>query len=694
MSPFTKKFTHTQQCTVLKTHFDYTKVNGLLTQENIMGKIQEVYKEHFGSKRALKIRFTQKILKDIKEDEQQLDVIKNEHLRAHRGAEENKQQIIRRLLLPLIIQGGALQTKHDATIDLRHMGRQPILIFHQGEARLRLDYKYYIHHFNLTVIKTQVRSLREQFKNFSKNEFTELIIEKFSEIDFALKSIDPVRRHKRWDSLGTFWKFLAGNPDANDLMIINSSINDLITNNNEQVKINREVNLQLKEAIFQTKKAIELFNVGSVEMYCTRILFYLNYLSDKLAQIIDTIMLAKLGLVNEKILSQREIDILITDLARENITVQTAVEATNYAMTSVASNNLEIALIIKMPKLDPRVFNKVRLFPVIHENKQIHILHQFYLSHDEKIYQINTIEPTIFEIKDIRLDNTTCIPRLLKGESATCNYTSNPMEEEITFLDDQHIFINTMKNFTLTSNCGVTNRKLSGSFLISFNNCQLRINDVLYTSRVKTLPGNPIQLHLDGVEIKKQQDILNISVEHLHKLQTETRKDLDLIRLKNNSWHFLNWSIWSIIGGMISPLIICTLLLLSFLIYRNRTIKLNINNTTRNPNQAIEPEAVSLPIEEGRPNFRILTVRDSLNGTEAICEDEVIVYGHSFDDPKGVLNGSKFCDINGSRSIEFEGGSKIFVEDTEASGLVELIRDTGSFFFHGGVEEYSRLRSI
>lgn len=255
------------------------------------------------------------------------------------------------------------------TIELRDIGRQPILIFHQGEARIRLDYKYYIHHFNLTSIKTQVKSLRDQFENFSKNQFTDLIIEKFNEIDFAFKSIDPVRRHKRWDSLGTAWKFLAGSPDANDLRVINSSINNLIINNNEQIKINRDINLQLKEAIFKTKKAIQLFNVGSVEMYCTKILFHLSYLSKKLNQIIETIMLAKLEIVNEQILSQREIEILITDLARENVTVYTALEATNHATTSVASNNLEIALIIKMPKLDSRIFNKVRLFAIVHENK-------------------------------------------------------------------------------------------------------------------------------------------------------------------------------------------------------------------------------------------------------------------------------------------------------------------------------------
>ncbi|XP_058828545.1 uncharacterized protein LOC131688355 [Topomyia yanbarensis] len=503
------------------------------------------------------------------------------------------------LLLLLCIQPDQLQSTQDVTLDLRDVGRQPVMIFDQGEARIKLDHTYYIHHFNLTTIRMQVKSLRDQFENFSRNQFSDLIIEKFNEIDFALKSIDPIRRHKRWDSLGTVWKFIAGSPDANDLRIINSTINNLIMNNNEQIRINREINLQLKEAMFETKKAINLFNTRSAETYSTKILFHLKYLSKKLNQIIDTILLAKLGIVNEKILSQREIDILINDLARENITVHTALEAMNYATTSVATNSLEIALIIKMPKLDPRIFNKIRLYPIIHKNKQIHIDHRFYLTHKDEIYSINSVEPTIFDANEINLDNSTCIPKLLKGEQATCNFTTNPVEEEIIFLDNQHLFINTMKNFTLSSNCGLTNRNLTGAFIVFFRNCQLYINNVLYSSRVKTLPGNPIQLPLDGIDVNMHQEILNISLDHLHKLHLETRKELDVIRLSTNS---IKWPTLSIFGGIMSlPSLIGIAFLLRFLIHRSATINIQ---------PAARITTVEDPVPDIQPNIRRLTIRE------------------------------------------------------------------------------------
>ena len=88
----------------LKNHFNFSKINGLLTTEEIMGKLQEVYKTHFGQQKSLKIRFTQNQLQDIEEEDDQWNTIRNEHYRAHRGAEENKMQILRKFYFPKLSQ--------------------------------------------------------------------------------------------------------------------------------------------------------------------------------------------------------------------------------------------------------------------------------------------------------------------------------------------------------------------------------------------------------------------------------------------------------------------------------------------------------------------------------------------------------------------------------------------------------------
>ena len=89
---------------VLKNHFNPTKLNGLLTEENIMGLVQEVYKRNFGQNRLLRIRFTQSLLEDIPNEDHQWRLIEVTHRRAHRCAEENKQQILRRAYFPKLNQ--------------------------------------------------------------------------------------------------------------------------------------------------------------------------------------------------------------------------------------------------------------------------------------------------------------------------------------------------------------------------------------------------------------------------------------------------------------------------------------------------------------------------------------------------------------------------------------------------------------
>lgn len=47
-------------------------------------------------------------------------------------------------------------------------------------------------------------------------------------------------RTKRWDTIGTVFKWVAGTPDADDLRLINSSMNSLIVETNKQILINQQ----------------------------------------------------------------------------------------------------------------------------------------------------------------------------------------------------------------------------------------------------------------------------------------------------------------------------------------------------------------------------------------------------------------------------------------------------------------------
>lgn len=85
---------------IMKEFFEPTKLIGLHTSEQILGQLQEVYKKFFSRAGLLKIRFTQNILTDVTDSDEQDRIVEKTHQRAHRGIDENKLQILREYYFP------------------------------------------------------------------------------------------------------------------------------------------------------------------------------------------------------------------------------------------------------------------------------------------------------------------------------------------------------------------------------------------------------------------------------------------------------------------------------------------------------------------------------------------------------------------------------------------------------------------
>lgn len=76
--------------TDLKKYLNPSVINGIHTTENIMGKIQTIYRTHF---KGIKTRFTQSRVEDLTDETEQEERILQIHRRAHRNALENQKQL-------------------------------------------------------------------------------------------------------------------------------------------------------------------------------------------------------------------------------------------------------------------------------------------------------------------------------------------------------------------------------------------------------------------------------------------------------------------------------------------------------------------------------------------------------------------------------------------------------------------------
>lgn len=82
---------------ILKRYLNPSVINGIKTPENVMGRIQNVYPNHF---LQYKCRFTQRIVDDVISEADQERIIIDTHNRAHRNDKENKIQILEKYYFP------------------------------------------------------------------------------------------------------------------------------------------------------------------------------------------------------------------------------------------------------------------------------------------------------------------------------------------------------------------------------------------------------------------------------------------------------------------------------------------------------------------------------------------------------------------------------------------------------------------
>lgn len=90
-------YSDTDIINIFKKYLNPSTINGLLTEERIMGRIQEIYPLHFSN---FKVRFTQTMVEDITDENEQDDKILKTHKRAHRNPEENRKQLLENFYFP------------------------------------------------------------------------------------------------------------------------------------------------------------------------------------------------------------------------------------------------------------------------------------------------------------------------------------------------------------------------------------------------------------------------------------------------------------------------------------------------------------------------------------------------------------------------------------------------------------------
>lgn len=394
-----------------------------------------------------------------------------------------------------------------------------------GIARTILGYGNLIHIIRLDKYQQTIDGLEENLENFHHtDDMADSLLTtktKLSELKQKLQALLPGYRTKRGliNGLGTLIKGITGNMDANDALHLNQQIEEIlnmnknITNNMKtQSKLNHDM-IQRFENITghinsQQKIIAEYLNYTNVQFenkirkhdvqikyiqFLNHINYNIDILSSHLNSISEAIILAKLNLISKQILNQKELAKIHVELNKQNVTIKSSQNVYEFLGLQAYFNDTNIIFNVQIPILSNETYHMFHVIPLPLEQNKFIITKPYLILNPQNIQFFDNkcpkLEGVFYCQRPAYKEETNksrCIGNLILNKPAHCELQVADRSSEIYQPEPNYIIFINAPETQITSTCGVDNQRIKGSILIHFGNCDVKINNIIYTSTVET----------------------------------------------------------------------------------------------------------------------------------------------------------------------------------------------------------------
>lgn len=432
-------------------------------------------------------------------------------------------------------------------IQIHNLNKNPLAIIPLGKAKLTLGYVRIIQPIDLTQIHDIITKFDELVRtNVYNNNLYRLLQNRNHLLYQTYLKIAPHNnsqsRIKRWDTIGKILKWVAGTPDAEDLSIINNTMNALIDNNNQQTFINEAINSRIKHLNQVTNELLELDFKSQkqhvIEINLLTILLNLNAAQHQIEILEDALLLAKNGIPSSQILSMKDYSKIKYFLQQQNIPVTSFEEMLTKTSTQIAMNNTHVMYMLKIPQLSNETYNYEFISPLIQNQTKIHIESSYIITNESHTFETSAPckEDSEYFLCESKLIKPTspCIRNLILSRHANCTFEKVYSSGVINRINDATLLLNNV-NISLYTNCSNSSKLLEGSFLIHFEQCELYLDNIRYTNIFMETPKTSFR-PTTGILAYKENIIDVPPPEYLANLTLEHRRILKHVYLQNHSF--------------------------------------------------------------------------------------------------------------------------------------------------------------
>lgn len=437
--------------------------------------------------------------------------------------------------------------------------------FDTGLTKIQTGTYRIIHKVDLDACQKALNEISTTIKSKITNEnpLLPILINELNLTQTYLNRLKPKRFKKSIDTIGKVWKWIAGNPDHDDLVTLESQINNIIDNNNNQVTINKIVFDRINKITAVSNKILKA--VQSSEDIQHNVAIELKYklrvIKEEIINIDYAIHWAKAGIVNSYILSNEELELVKSVILKNNLTLNNVEESLELANIKIASNNTMLFYIVGIPLTNEEICESILIKP-IKKKKYINKIpfEDIVTCNDNKIFAIKL---KCRENNNIRIcnhrniidiSNTTCVPQLLKSKPAECTLVNNQHIPSVENISPGIILLNQYKGTIEIDSQKIT---LEGSYAVQFRNSTVIIDNQKYSFN-EILTSKPLPAILQSnIPSNKEEEIL--SLEMMKELHINNTKRLDALKTTHTAALVTNFSLTIIsiifIAGLIVKLI-------------------------------------------------------------------------------------------------------------------------------------------
>ena len=400
---------------------------------------------------------------------------------------------------------------------------KPLALFDIGYMKIKTGTLKVIYTIETKKIFNALRDIENKMELYQNNQQVE---EEVSKIKNLVNRITPyaIRRHRRWDLIGTVYKWIAGVPDADDLRYIQGSINELQNNNDLQININKDISSKVNEIVKIINNVSPMNNAGS-SIDLLHLINQIHQLRNQIEAIQDAIILAKRQIVSHRLLTTDEVFIIADTIRKAGIRLEMPEQALNFVSPTVIISGNNLNYILTVPKVKKTTYRVSRVETIAINDEMIDLPEKTYASHFPEVFIIhgNCKELADFYLcnrNDIQqMEHKGCVWKVIFNLPATCGYKKIATKHgNLLEISPSLILLN---NHKVKVQDSFITRNLTGSFIIEYHNETININGKEFTNSILHTSNHQIIFKPMWQPKIQRNNIQPLNITNLNKTQPD-----------------------------------------------------------------------------------------------------------------------------------------------------------------------------